>query len=39
MVTKELSDKIPFAGLRAETLSWEKFAELTNAVEKMISEK
>lgn len=39
LVTKELSGKIPFAELRAEALSWEKFAELTNAVEKLIAEK
>ncbi len=39
LVTKELSNKIPFAELRAEALSWEKFVELTNAVEKLISGK
>jgi 16S rRNA (adenine1518-N6/adenine1519-N6)-dimethyltransferase len=39
MVSKELSGKIPFAGLRAEALSWEKFVELTLAVEKMLAEK
>ena len=36
LVTKELSGKIPYASLRAEALSWEKFVELTNAVEKLI---
>ena len=39
LVTKELSNKIPFAELRAEALSWEKFVELTNAVENIIAEK
>ena len=36
LVTKELSGEIPYASLRAEALSWEKFVELTNAVEKLI---
>jgi 16S rRNA (adenine1518-N6/adenine1519-N6)-dimethyltransferase len=35
IVPKDLTSELPFATLRAETLSWEKFAELTNAVEKM----
>ena len=39
LVSKEHSDKIPFAQLRAETLSWEKFVDLTNAVEKLIAGK
>lgn len=39
LVTKELSNQIPFAELRAEALSWEKFVELTNAVENIIAEK
>ncbi len=37
LVPKEFSNKIPFAELRAETLSWEKFSELTNAIEKINS--
>ncbi len=39
LVTKELSNKLPFAELRAEALSWEKFVELTIAVENRVSEK
>jgi 16S rRNA (adenine1518-N6/adenine1519-N6)-dimethyltransferase len=39
LVTKEHSSRIPFADLRAEALSWGKFVELTNAVEKIISSK
>ena len=39
LVTKELSNSLPFAELRAEALSWEKFVELTNAVENLISVK
>jgi 16S rRNA (adenine1518-N6/adenine1519-N6)-dimethyltransferase len=39
LVTKELSDKLPFSELRAEALGWEQFVELTIAVEKMIEEK
>jgi len=39
MVSKELSGNLPFASLRAEALSWEKFVELTIEVEKMIAEK
>lgn len=39
MVTKEKSDRIPFAGLRAETLSWRKFVELTNEVQKILAGK
>jgi 16S rRNA (adenine1518-N6/adenine1519-N6)-dimethyltransferase len=39
IVSKDSVNKIPFSELRAETLSWEKFAELTNAVEKIIAEK
>ncbi len=35
VVSKEQSGNLPFASLRAETLSWEKFTELTNAVQKM----
>ena len=38
LVTKELSNKIPFAELRAEALSWEKFVVLTNAVVNLIPE-
>jgi 16S rRNA (adenine1518-N6/adenine1519-N6)-dimethyltransferase len=33
---KEISGSLPFATLRAEALSWQKFVELTNAVEKVI---
>lgn len=33
---KDISGNLPFANLRAETLSWQKFVELTNAVEKVI---
>jgi 16S rRNA (adenine1518-N6/adenine1519-N6)-dimethyltransferase len=35
LVPKGVAEEIPFASLRAETLSWEKFVELTNAVEKI----
>jgi 16S rRNA (adenine1518-N6/adenine1519-N6)-dimethyltransferase len=38
LVTKEKSDLIPYAGLRAETLSWEKFVELTQAVDKLMTQ-
>jgi 16S rRNA (adenine1518-N6/adenine1519-N6)-dimethyltransferase len=37
LVTKEHSSSLPFADLRAETLSWEKFADLTNSVAKILS--
>jgi 16S rRNA (adenine1518-N6/adenine1519-N6)-dimethyltransferase len=33
---KEISGSLPYATLRAEALSWQKFVELTNAVEKVI---
>jgi 16S rRNA (adenine1518-N6/adenine1519-N6)-dimethyltransferase len=33
IVGKVNSDKIPFATLRAETLSWQKFTELTNYIQ------
>lgn len=33
---KEIAGSLPFANLRAETLSWQKFVELTNAIEKVI---
>jgi 16S rRNA (adenine1518-N6/adenine1519-N6)-dimethyltransferase len=36
VVGKELSGSLPFATLRAETLSWQKFVELTNAVAKIL---
>jgi 16S rRNA (adenine1518-N6/adenine1519-N6)-dimethyltransferase len=39
VVSRDSVNKIPFSDLRAETLSWEKFAELTNAVAKLIAEK
>ncbi len=39
VVSKDLSGTLPFASLRAEELSWEKFTELTHAVEKIISGK
>jgi 16S rRNA (adenine1518-N6/adenine1519-N6)-dimethyltransferase len=34
LVTREVSTQLPFAELRAEALSWQQFAELTNAIEK-----
>ncbi len=37
VVGKELSGSLPYASLRAETLSWQKFVELTNEVQKVIS--
>ncbi len=37
LVSKETAEKLPFHTLRAETLSWEKFVELTLAVEKLKS--
>jgi 16S rRNA (adenine1518-N6/adenine1519-N6)-dimethyltransferase len=37
LVTREHSSSLPFGDLRAETLSWEKFVELTNAVEKILA--
>jgi 16S rRNA (adenine1518-N6/adenine1519-N6)-dimethyltransferase len=36
MVSKEISGTLPFADLRAEALSWEKFSELTNAIQDKI---
>jgi 16S rRNA (adenine1518-N6/adenine1519-N6)-dimethyltransferase len=36
MVGKELSSNLPFAGLRAEALSWEQFTELTRAIQKQL---
>ena len=39
LVSKELSNQLPFADLRAETLSWEKFVELTLAVKEIMQRK
>ena len=35
LVTREISTQLPYADLRAEALSWQQFAELTNTIEKL----